>query len=187
MNMNDKNYRKMVECGDLTVAQCTDYKWGVVDKAGNEIVAFGKYDWIDGFEHGLARVKIGKGERNNAGETDLWGIIDSEGNEVLHPYFAAIWRFYGTCRTSTRVEVYDEDELKVEYDFDLISHVLHQRISREGYYQQRREREKELRRQNQEQEEALRDTFEYLTEGMYGDYEDFNGSISDLREFLGYD
>lgn len=178
--MNDKNFRKMVECGDLTVAQRSDYKWGVVDKAGNEIVAFGKYDWIDGFEHGLARVKIGKGERNNAGETDLWGIIDSEGNEVLQPVYDAVWRFYETNRTTTRVEVVayfpnSENSEKMEFDFDLISRNLKRRQSREEYYQQQRE-----------YEEARRDSFEALTDGMYGDYEDFNGSITELRDWLGY-
>ena len=28
-----------------------------LDHKGNEIVPFGKYDWIDGFDQGLARVR----------------------------------------------------------------------------------------------------------------------------------
>ena len=45
--------------GEVTVVEHSDYKWGVMVSKGNEIVPFGKYDWIEGFEEGLCRVKIG--------------------------------------------------------------------------------------------------------------------------------
>lgn len=43
--------------GNLIVFETNDYKWGVKDICGNEIVPVGKYGWIDGFDHGLARVR----------------------------------------------------------------------------------------------------------------------------------
>lgn len=43
--------------GNIKVVQRSDYKWGVVDSQDNEIVPFGKYDWIDSFEQGLCRVR----------------------------------------------------------------------------------------------------------------------------------
>lgn len=52
--MEYKNYKTY---GKVIVAQRADYKWGVLDLEGNEIVPFGKYGWIDGFDQGLARVR----------------------------------------------------------------------------------------------------------------------------------
>ena len=51
-------YRNEHIYGDRIVAQRSDFKWGVCDLSGSVIVPFGKYDWIDGFEKGLARVKL---------------------------------------------------------------------------------------------------------------------------------
>ena len=42
---------------NLIVKERSDYKWGVVNNNGEEIVPFGKYAWIDGFDSGLARVR----------------------------------------------------------------------------------------------------------------------------------
>lgn len=49
--------RSETKYGNVTVIQHSDYKWGVVNAAGEEVVPFGKYDWIDGFDSGLARVR----------------------------------------------------------------------------------------------------------------------------------
>lgn len=51
------DYKSYKEYGNVIVAQRSDYLWGVLDHKGNEIVPFGKYDWIDGFDQGLARVR----------------------------------------------------------------------------------------------------------------------------------
>ena len=48
---------------------------------GSVVVPFGKYNWIDGFDNGLARVKIG-GVTNGINESK-WGLIDEEGEVVL--------------------------------------------------------------------------------------------------------
>ncbi|MBU3852971.1 MAG: WG repeat-containing protein [Candidatus Paraprevotella stercoravium] len=76
-NIVEKNY------GEVTVVENSDYKWGVIDSKGNEIVKFGKYDWIEGFEQGLCRVKIGKQSSNLANNDNKWGIINENGEEVL--------------------------------------------------------------------------------------------------------
>ena len=48
------DYKSYKEYGNVIVAQRSDYLWGVLDHEGNEIVPFGKYGWIDGFDQGLA-------------------------------------------------------------------------------------------------------------------------------------
>ena len=52
--MDYKSYKKY---GNVIDAQRSDYLRGVLDHEGNDIVPFGKYDWIDGFDQGLARVR----------------------------------------------------------------------------------------------------------------------------------
>lgn len=102
-NRSEKQY------GDLIVVQRQDYTWGIINKDGVEVVPFGKYDWIDGFDSGLARVKVFPDKNKNkyglidfTGE-EKWGIIDVTGKEVLSPIYDAIWNFYGKNRYSTKV------------------------------------------------------------------------------------
>ena len=54
MNRTEKTY------GEVKVVK-ENGKYGVEDLEGNTIVPFGKYDWIDGFDSGLARVRTKKG------------------------------------------------------------------------------------------------------------------------------
>ena len=75
-NIVENNY------GKVTVIERSDYTWGVIDCNGNEIDPFGKYDWIDGFEQGLCRVKIGKQSSNFICNDNKWGIINENGEEV---------------------------------------------------------------------------------------------------------
>ena len=77
-----------------------DRKYGVVNAQGEEIVPFGTYDWIDGFERGLARVKIGRASSNLAHNGNKWGVIDEQGNVVLPIEYKAIWNFYGKSQYS---------------------------------------------------------------------------------------
>ena len=79
-------------------------QYGVLDASGMEIVPFGRYGYIDGFDKGLARVKVGtttNGVMDNGGR---WGIIDNTGKEVLPAQYDAIWNFYGKSRGTIRVE-----------------------------------------------------------------------------------
>lgn len=41
----------------LYTVQTTKYQCGIINSEGVEIIPFGKYSWIDGFDHGLSRVK----------------------------------------------------------------------------------------------------------------------------------
>lgn len=96
-NIVENNY------GEVTVVEHSDYKWGVIDSKGNEIVPFGKYDWIEGFEQGLCRVKIGKQSSNLANNDNKWGIINEKGEDVLPCVYDEVWMFKGKNRYSTRV------------------------------------------------------------------------------------
>ena len=87
--------------GNVKVIQRTDYSWGVTDLNNNVIVPFGKYDWIDGFAHGFARVKIGKSQ--NKANGNKWGIINEKGEEVLPVEYENIWNFLGKQRSSTKI------------------------------------------------------------------------------------
>lgn len=70
------------------------YKTGVLDLEQNIVIEFGEYSYIDGYDSGLARVKI----------QDKWGIIDSIGEVVLPVEFDNIWNFYKKNRINTSVE-----------------------------------------------------------------------------------
>ncbi len=93
-NRSEKTY------GNLVVIQRGDYKWGVLDTDGHEVVPFGKYNWIDGFDSGLCRVKIGTSQNKVNG--NKWGIINESGEEVLPCEYDNIWNFLGKNRYSTR-------------------------------------------------------------------------------------
>ena len=51
-----------------------DGLYAIIDNTGNEIIQYGKYDYIDNFVHGLSRVKKG----------NKWGIINKYGYEFGH-------------------------------------------------------------------------------------------------------
>ena len=92
----------------LLTIQNKNGKYGVINIYGEEIVPFGKYDYIDGFDGGLARVKIGKSPSYLKGNGTKCGMIDETGNEVLPVEYDEIWNFYGKNRNSTRIVKDDE-------------------------------------------------------------------------------
>ena len=79
----------------LFAVQNNNYQYGVIDMNNRTIVPFGKYSWIDGFDHGLARAII------NAEKHSNYGIIDENGNEVLPVIYDDIWNFYGKNKETT--------------------------------------------------------------------------------------
>ncbi len=87
---------------ELYTVQTKDYKYGVLRIDGTEVVPFGKYSWIDGFDNGLARVKIKSVANELQGQRDKWGLIDEDGNEVLPVEYDEIWSFYGKNRITTK-------------------------------------------------------------------------------------
>lgn len=77
--------------------------YAVINKNGNIIVPYGKYQYIDGFDKGLARVNVyGNGEGLEK-FMYKWGLINENGDEVLPPIYDEIWNFYGKNRKTTKV------------------------------------------------------------------------------------
>lgn len=71
-----------------------DGGYAVIDLNGNEIVPYGKYNYIDGFDRGFARVKIGRVTNGSTNSEIKWGIINITGIEVLPTIYDNIWNFY---------------------------------------------------------------------------------------------
>lgn len=88
------NYRQDVLYRNYSFSVNKNYQWAVIDDSGSLMVNFGTFDFIDGYDHGLARVKKGK----------KWGIIDPAGKVVLPVEYDNIYNFYDKDRESTRVE-----------------------------------------------------------------------------------
>lgn len=92
----------------LYAVQNEDRKWGVVDEEDNVVVEFGKYDWIDGFHNGLAKV-IGRKDTTSPNTKRInietgevlpdrveQGVINEDGQEVIDMEEGyVIWKFYG--------------------------------------------------------------------------------------------
>lgn len=90
-------------------------EWAVIDRAEKEIVPYGKYDWIDGFRNGVARVKQGKiTNGNNIGEK-LWGIINTEGKEILPVAFPNIHSFVDDSKGYITIEYFNEEKVESIY------------------------------------------------------------------------
>ena len=101
--------------------------YAVCDIDGNEIVPFGKYSWIDGFDHGLARVKAGNITNGTENTENRWGIINKKGEEVLPLEYNNIWNFFGKNRFSTKV-------IKDGIEKDVYFHDLNPDLPKEGKY-----------------------------------------------------
>ena len=71
---------KETSFGRVSVIQRSDRKWGVVDSNGKEIVSFGKYDWIDGFDNGLCRVR---GYGKTMYTKNIVASLDLDTNEII--------------------------------------------------------------------------------------------------------
>lgn len=67
--------------------------YGVITTGGEIVVPFGKYDLIEEFCLGVARVKIGKGSNAVKDSGCKWGIIDTKGNELLPVVYDNIWNY----------------------------------------------------------------------------------------------
>lgn len=110
--------------GGVSVVENDKYQHGVIDNTGEMIVPFGKYAWISGFDHGLARVKDIFGDESidlETGKTEKakWGIINEMGEEVLPVEYDTIWNFFQKGRNNTKVVLNGEEML-----FDLNAYQL---------------------------------------------------------------
>ncbi len=134
IHMETEKYIVEKECGNVKVVRSTTKEYAVLDANDNIVVPFGKYAWIDGFDHGLARVKSKEGAEGPTNTVAIniecniwlegkdaieyvnkdmhehpekykkWGIINEQGEEVLPLEYTNIWNFYKKGRVSTRVE-----------------------------------------------------------------------------------
>lgn len=103
-------------------------KYAVITPGGKEIVPYGKYTWVDGFDQGYARVKVG-GSPSSLDEPEAkWGIIDGLGNEVKQSEFDYIWPFYGKDKLNVKLKKGDmtyvfflDTKTTEPYNIDFIS------------------------------------------------------------------
>ena len=80
---------------NLYTVQNNHFEYAVLNIDGTEVVPFGKYNWIDGFDNGLARVRIGNVTNGQNENGNKWGLIDENGKEILPLEYDNIWTFYG--------------------------------------------------------------------------------------------
>lgn len=97
-------------------------QWAVLDREEKEIVPYGKYDWIDGFRNGFARVKQGKATDGSIREGKLWGIINADGKEILPVVFPNIHSFVDELNDYTTInknyitiEFFEEEKVESIY------------------------------------------------------------------------
>ena len=95
----------------LLTIQNKNREYGVINIYGEEIIPFGKYDYIDVFDRGYARVKIGKASSNIKDNSNKWGIIDEDGEEILPVKYDKVWNFVGKEYDSVIVEKGQNQEL----------------------------------------------------------------------------
>jgi len=133
------DYDACPKTGSIITAQKDSGKWIVLDSPDG---IFNKYDYIDGFDCGLARVfrkhrVSGFGTFNKQNAVSGWGIVDIDGNEVLplsQKY--KIWRFYGKALQGTTIEIEDgkENSNLFWFDFATRSFIPKDHVSSEDMY-----------------------------------------------------
>lgn len=87
----------------LYTVQDKNLGYAVLNIDGTEVVPYGKYSYIDGFDKGLARVKIGNVTNGQKDNGNKWGLINENGDEVLPIEYDDMWSFYGKNRATVRV------------------------------------------------------------------------------------
>lgn len=86
---------------NVRVIRCKLYGcFCILDNEDNTIVPLYKYDFIDNFDSGYARVNV---ENKDSG-IKKWGIIDCKGREVVPLEYDSIWNFYRKGREAVRME-----------------------------------------------------------------------------------
>lgn len=144
--------------------------YAVYGLEGERVVPFGKYDYIDGFEDGYARVKVGSnGALHHEG--DKWGIINEYGEEVLIPEYSRIDKFYLNdvkfCKVEKdgKIEEFHLMDGKLKYDGAYEDELYRMQKEDEDY------RSLQMYRESQDayEDSDMRDSWDAMTDGMYGD------------------
>lgn len=87
----------------LYTVQDKNLGYAVLNIDGTVVVPYGKYNYIDGFDKGLARVKIGNVTNGQKENGNKWGLINENGDVVLPIEYDDMWSFYGKNRATVRV------------------------------------------------------------------------------------
>lgn len=78
---------------DPVVLELPQGLYGVISRDGVIVVPFGKYDLIERFCLGVARVKIGKETNGSITSNCKWGLIDTHGKVVLPVEYDNMWDY----------------------------------------------------------------------------------------------
>lgn len=133
------------EFDNVVVIENKDGKWGVMSNKGDVIVPFGKYDLIEPYFMGLARVKIGDvevGKSENFGKYH-WGIINLSGEEVIPVEYTELWQFH--LKEKTRIRMAKDTEYQWLDLYDIAPYPYNIKTDADGrimdaeYYDQLRE------------------------------------------------
>ena len=189
--------------GNLKVVQNNRCLWGVEDLDGNIIVPYGKYEWIDGFDHGLARVRtVGRTTYTK----NISALCSLEGDEIITDEEEILAKVLED--REKRPEVFakwgiinekGEEVLPVEYDeiWKFLgknrdsTKVVKDGVEREVYFYDlnhklpfpgQRSKSKISYNSNYSRYDMKRDAWSAMTDGMYGDYP---GHVDDY-DFLGF-
>ena len=119
----------------------------------------GKYSFVDKFDSGYARVNI----KDQSSGTKKWGIINTEGKEVVPLEYDNIWNFYKKDRETVLLEKGDE-----EYWFDLVD---------EGVYDYDPWEERHRRRSYEEEDDGYESDSYFRIDDCY----DYEGNFDEER------
>lgn len=95
----------------LTVEDSETRRYAVLHRNGNIFIPYGQYDYIGGFDGGLARVK-----KNNK-----WGIINECGDVVLPIEYDDVWNFYKKGLSGTTIV---KDRVRTTIPFESLTKVV---------------------------------------------------------------
>ena len=155
-----------------------EYGWGVINSKNEWIIPPGKYDWVSGFNKGHARVKSGSETNGHEDAIVLWGIVNSDGLEVVPLKYHNIHNFYDSDYDSIKVEK-DKNSGTESISLGELSSIW--RIMKARGKKVREEREKEIKaihqRMRKQEEEKYWDTYGYSHREYKGIYSD--DAISD--------
>lgn len=171
---NAGGIRDIQTMDEIKVIRCNTYgKFIVTDSQNNIIVPLGRYSFIDPLDYGYLRVNV---EDENG--IKHWGIINSQGKEVVPLCYDRIWSYNVGHNEVTLFKKYELSYFNLMTgNFDNDTPPLKQN-SREDYISEEERRQME------------RDSFYALTDGAYGDYEDYCDSgynEDNIRDYMGLD
>lgn len=96
-------------------AETKDLQHGVINIEEDELIPFGKYEWLDGFCNGLSRVKLHGTDKDRFYLDNKWGIIDMQDN--LLAVCDYIYPFYRNNKNQITGKIGDDEIIILSYSF----------------------------------------------------------------------